>query len=57
MLEKGGKMDKDTFIEALTCMTKEQIAKFIREKGKEPRMVRPFIILPDDKTGKGGSTK
>lgn len=45
-------MDKDTFIDALTCMTKEQIAHFIKTKGKEPRMIKPFIILPDCKKKK-----
>lgn len=43
-------MNKDAFIEALTCMTKEQIAQFIKTKGKEPRMIKPFIILPDCKS-------
>lgn len=41
-------MDKNSFINALTCMTREEIAKYIREKGKEPKMIKPFVVFPDD---------
>ena len=51
-------MNKDSFIEALTCMTREEIAKYIKEKGKEPKMIKPFIVFPYDNdikdTIKGG---
>lgn len=51
-------MNKESFIDALTCMTREDIAKYIREKGKEPKMIKPFIIFPNDttisKNSKGG---
>ena len=41
-------MNKNSFINALTCMTREEIAKYIREKGKEPKMIKPFVVFPDD---------
>ena len=49
-------MNKESFIDALTCMTREDIAKYIKEKGKEPKMIKPFIIFPDDtiEKSKGG---
>lgn len=39
-------MDRSTFIEALTCMSRDEIAKFILEKGKEPKPIRPFVMFP-----------
>lgn len=35
-------MDKNSFITQLCSMSKEEINKFIQEKGKTPRIVKAF---------------
>lgn len=37
-------MDKESFIKELTKMSKDDIAKLIKEKGKEPKKI-PVIVF------------
>lgn len=36
---------KKNFIQLITSMDREQMARFIKEKGKEPKKIKPFVIL------------
>lgn len=36
---------RSEFLETLSSLTKEEIAKIIEEKGKEPKPIKPFIFL------------
>ena len=36
---------KKNFIQLITSMDREQMARFIKEKGKEPKKIKPFAIL------------
>ena len=42
---KPTKQEKQNFIQTITSMDREQLARFIREKGKEPKKIKPFVIL------------
>lgn len=49
MIRKGVfSMNKESFIDALLCLDRKQLAKYIRDKGKEPKMISPFVIFPSD---------
>lgn len=39
---------KDRFIAILAGMTPDDINEFIKEKGKEPKLVKPFIKVIED---------
>lgn len=36
---------KSNFITMLLSMDREQISSFIKDKGREPKKVRPFVYL------------
>lgn len=38
-------MKKDDFLKSLKNITPEEINKIIKEKGKEPKPVKPIIFL------------
>lgn len=38
-------MNKDDFLKLLTSASREEIAQFIKEKGKEPKKIKPFILF------------
>ena len=41
------KKNKDEFIKKLASMTPEDINQLIKEKGKKPKLVKPFIkVIP-----------
>ena len=37
--------DKEDFLTMLTYLDREQISAFIKQKGKEPKVIKPFIYL------------
>ena len=38
----------DSFIKELTKMSREEITKYILEKGKEPKLMRAFSYIRSD---------
>ncbi len=39
------KINKSEFVQLLSSLSKEEIATIINNKGKEPKLIRPFIIF------------
>lgn len=48
MSSKKPDMDKikNNFVESLLVINREEITEFIKQKGKEPKKIKPFIFLP-----------
>ena len=48
MSSKKSDMDKikNNFVESLLVINREEITEFIKQKGKEPKKIKPFIFLP-----------
>lgn len=48
MASKNPDMDKikNNFVESLLEIDRERITEFIKQKGKEPKKIKPFIFLP-----------
>ena len=44
-MKKNKEEYKKNFLEMLKSVSKEDLASFIREKGKEPKLIKPFILL------------
>lgn len=44
-MSKASDAEKYNFIQMLTAMDKEQMAEFIKAKGHEPKIIKPFIRL------------
>lgn len=40
-------MNKENFIKILSSLSSEDIRKLISDKGKEPKLIAPFIILDE----------
>lgn len=38
------KITRSEFLETLASLSKEEIANIINTKGKEPKLIKPFII-------------
>ena len=38
-------MNSESFVSILTSLSREELAEYIRQKGKEPKMIAPFVIL------------
>lgn len=38
------KITRSEFLETLASLSKEEIAQIINTKGKEPKLIKPFII-------------
>ena len=38
-------MNKDTFLKTLKNITPEEIEKIIKEKGKEPKIIKPISFI------------
>lgn len=49
-------MERDNFISILTSMTEEDIREMIKAKGKEPKLISPYVILKE-KENKNGNSK
>lgn len=41
---------KDDFLKSLTTLSKEDMAKLIKQKGKEPKKIKPYLLLQNNKT-------
>lgn len=39
------KKNKNDFLTMLTSVTRDQLQEFIKNKGREPKMIKPFICL------------
>lgn len=50
-------MDRDLFIAAIASLDREQLSSYIKEKGKEPKMIKPFVVFPHDKSTNKQSKK
>lgn len=37
---------KNNFVKSLLVINREEITEFIKQKGKEPKKIKPFIFLP-----------
>ena len=37
--------DKNDFLIMLTSVNRDQLQEFIKNKGREPKMIKPFICL------------
>ena len=37
---------KNNFVKSLLEINREEITEFIKQKGKEPKKIKPFIFLP-----------
>lgn len=48
-MKKEASEKRNSFLEELTKMSREDINKYIREKGKGPKLVRAFSYVKDDK--------
>ena len=42
---KEPKITRSEFLEVLSSLSKEEIAEIINSKGKEPKLIKPFIIF------------
>lgn len=45
MMARGREEAKIDFLSMLKDADKEQLAEFVRRKGREPKMTKPFICL------------
>jgi hypothetical protein len=43
---------KSNFIEMLLHVDRDQLTQFIKEKGREPKLTKPFICLDSNKLDK-----
>lgn len=48
-MNKEASEKRDIFLQELTKMSREDINKYIREKGKGPKLARAFSYVKDDK--------
>lgn len=49
MKKERKKYSKENFLSILSSLSIEEINDIIREKGKEPKLIIPFIIMKDNK--------
>lgn len=45
MMKRKKEDHTKNFLEMLKSVSKEDLASFIREKGKEPKLIKPFVLL------------
>lgn len=44
-MKKNREEKNEDFLKKLMSMTREEMTEFIRVKGKEPKLIKPFICL------------
>lgn len=51
MVKQKQKIDRSEFLEVLSSLSKEEIANIINTKGKDPKPIKPFIIMKGGENG------